>query len=32
VINIYEKQPDGWWYGELNGRVGLFPATYVEEI
>lgn len=31
VINIYDKQPDGWWHGELNGRVGMFPATYVEE-
>lgn len=31
-INIYEKRQDGWWQGELNGRVGLFPATYVEEI
>ncbi|XP_045168326.2 nostrin-like isoform X2 [Mercenaria mercenaria] len=32
IINIYDKQPDGWWQGELNGRVGMFPATYVEEI
>ncbi|KAK3108067.1 hypothetical protein FSP39_000542 [Pinctada imbricata] len=32
TINIYEKQPDGWWQGELHGRVGIFPATYVEEI
>ncbi|CAH0388627.1 unnamed protein product [Bemisia tabaci] len=32
VINIHEKQPDGWWLGELNGVVGIFPATYVEEI
>lgn len=21
---------DGWWEGEVNGRCGLFPATYVE--
>lgn len=32
VINIHDKQPDGWWLGELNGVVGIFPATYVEEI
>ncbi|XP_048755732.2 nostrin-like isoform X8 [Ostrea edulis] len=32
VINIYDKQMDGWWQGEFNGRVGIFPATYVEEI
>eukprot|EP00516_Mucochytrium_quahogii_P004005 CAMPEP_0203761020 /NCGR_PEP_ID=MMETSP0098-20131031/14192_1 /ASSEMBLY_ACC=CAM_ASM_000208 /TAXON_ID=96639 /ORGANISM=" , Strain NY0313808BC1" /LENGTH=949 /DNA_ID=CAMNT_0050654823 /DNA_START=76 /DNA_END=2925 /DNA_ORIENTATION=- len=23
---------DGWWTGECNDRVGMFPATYVEEI
>nr|CAD7567405.1 unnamed protein product [Timema californicum] len=32
VINIHDKQADGWWLGELNGIVGIFPATYVEEI
>ncbi|XP_061167166.1 nostrin-like isoform X3 [Saccostrea echinata] len=32
VINLYDKQLDDWWQGELQGRVGIFPATYVEEI
>lgn len=32
IISITEKQPDGWWVGELDGVVGIFPATYVEEI
>lgn len=32
IIGITEKQPDGWWVGELDGVVGIFPATYVEEI
>ncbi|KAF6198172.1 hypothetical protein GE061_007919 [Apolygus lucorum] len=32
VIEIHDKQPDGWWLGELNGTVGIFPATYVEEL
>ncbi|XP_046983389.1 nostrin [Schistocerca americana] len=32
VIRIHSKQADGWWLGELNGVVGIFPATYVEEI
>ncbi|RXG72824.1 Nostrin [Armadillidium vulgare] len=32
IINIHEKQPDGWWIGEVEGNVGIFPATYVEEI
>ena len=31
VINIHDKQDDGWWLGELKGTVGIFPATYVEE-
>lgn len=32
IIQLHTKQPDGWWVGELNGTVGIFPATYVEEI
>eukprot|EP00094_Tigriopus_californicus_P008881 TCALIF_08562-PA protein Name:"Similar to NOSTRIN Nostrin (Homo sapiens)" AED:0.12 eAED:0.12 QI:0/0.75/0.6/0.8/1/1/5/200/639 len=32
VINVHDKQADGWWLGELDGSIGIFPATYVEEI
>jgi len=32
VINIHDKQEDGWWLGECDGKVGIFPATYVEVI
>ncbi|KAK6622150.1 hypothetical protein RUM44_001957 [Polyplax serrata] len=32
IIKIHDKHPDGWWLGELDGVVGIFPATYVEEI
>ncbi|CAB4000040.1 nostrin-like isoform X1 [Paramuricea clavata] len=32
VINLSEKQDDDWWLGELNGRTGIFPATYVQEM
>ena len=32
IINIHDKQEDGWWLGELKGQVGIFPATYVEDI
>lgn len=32
VINIHEKQDDGWWSGDLNGIYGIFPSSYVEEI
>ena len=30
VISVYEKGEDGWWKGEVHGRIGLFPANYVE--
>ena len=32
VITVYDKQMDGWWQGEVHGRVGIFPGSYVEEI
>lgn len=32
IINIHEKQDDGWWSGDLNGSYGIFPSSYVEEI
>ncbi|XP_030624844.1 guanine nucleotide exchange factor VAV3 [Chanos chanos] len=32
VVKIYTKTgANGWWRGEVNGRVGWFPSTYVEE-
>ncbi|KAM9489180.1 guanine nucleotide exchange factor VAV3 [Clarias gariepinus] len=32
VVTIYSKSTtNGWWRGEVNGRVGWFPSTYVEE-
>uniref|UniRef100_A0A8C2UI07 Vav guanine nucleotide exchange factor 3 n=1 Tax=Coturnix japonica TaxID=93934 RepID=A0A8C2UI07_COTJA len=32
VVKIYTKMSaNGWWRGEVNGRVGWFPSTYVEE-
>ncbi|XP_017784618.1 PREDICTED: nostrin isoform X2 [Nicrophorus vespilloides] len=30
MVSVYRKQEDGWWLGECNGSVGIFPATYVE--
>lgn len=32
LITIQQKQPDGWWIGECDGRTGIFPATYVQLI
>ncbi|XP_041824187.1 guanine nucleotide exchange factor VAV3 isoform X1 [Melanotaenia boesemani] len=32
LVKIYTKSgANGWWRGEVNGRVGWFPSTYVEE-
>ncbi|XP_054914348.1 guanine nucleotide exchange factor VAV3-like [Poeciliopsis prolifica] len=31
VIRIYTKMTNGWWRGEVDGQVGWFPSTYVEE-
>uniref|UniRef100_A0A9J7Y4H0 Vav guanine nucleotide exchange factor 1 n=1 Tax=Cyprinus carpio carpio TaxID=630221 RepID=A0A9J7Y4H0_CYPCA len=28
---LSKKAHNGWWKGEVYGRVGLFPANYVEE-
>jgi len=36
LISVQSRQPngvdDGWWIGESNGRVGLFPSMMVEEL
>jgi len=33
IIYLIEKDPTGWWEGELpNGKKGLFPGNYVEEL
>ena len=31
LIEIIEKRTDGWWRGQLNNSIGLFPSTYVKE-
>ncbi|XP_062413751.1 guanine nucleotide exchange factor VAV3-like isoform X2 [Pungitius pungitius] len=31
IIKIYTKMSNGWWKGEIDGRMGWFPSTYVEE-
>ncbi|KAI3641175.1 hypothetical protein MIR68_000781 [Amoeboaphelidium protococcarum] len=32
VIEVLERtsDPNGWWKGRLNGKVGVFPGTYVK--
>lgn len=32
VIEILEETNADWWTGRVNGRQGIFPASYVEKI
>ncbi|XP_040912410.1 nostrin [Toxotes jaculatrix] len=32
LLDIYTKEDNGWWFGDLNGRTGHFPSAYVEEL
>lgn len=32
IIEVHTKEDNGWWLGELKNRIGIFPATYVEEL
>lgn len=29
-IVVINKDDSGWWHGELNGQVGIFPSNFVE--
>ena len=32
IVNVLEKELEdsGWWKGELNGKVGVFPDNFVD--
>lgn len=30
IITNVEMIDEGWWKGQCHGRIGLFPAAYVE--
>ena len=32
VIAVLEKSASGWYKGECNGAVGLFPSNYTEPL
>ncbi len=34
IITVIDKnlEDEGWWKGELNGRVGVFPDNFVEPL
>ncbi|EED78046.1 predicted protein, partial [Postia placenta Mad-698-R] len=29
IITVLNRDPSGWWDGELDGRRGWFPSNYV---
>ncbi|XP_075878053.1 guanine nucleotide exchange factor VAV3b isoform X2 [Nelusetta ayraudi] len=31
LIKVYTKMSNGWWKGAIDGRVGWFPSTYVDD-
>lgn len=32
-IDVYgEERPDGFYYGEINGRRGLVPCFFIQEV
>lgn len=31
VIKVYNRDPSGWWDGELDGQRGWFPSNYVDQ-
>jgi len=32
VVTVYKSTDQSWWEGEMNGKIGTFPATYVERV
>ncbi|KAL8276379.1 hypothetical protein RQP46_011224 [Phenoliferia psychrophenolica] len=32
IVKVIKCDWDAWWFGELKGRQGIFPTSYVEEI
>jgi len=32
ILNKENQDDDGFWEGEFNGRVGVFPSVLVEEL
>ncbi|XP_043204297.1 SH3 domain-containing kinase-binding protein 1-like isoform X9 [Amphibalanus amphitrite] len=32
IIDVLEDVEPGWWKGSLNGKVGVFPSNFVEEL
>ena len=31
LVEVLDQEDTDWWKGSLNGKVGLFPSSYVEK-
>lgn len=32
IITVVGEEEEGWWRGKLNGKAGVFPSNFIEEI
>ena len=32
MIEVLKKDPDGWWTGKIDNKIGYFPNNYAEVI
>ncbi|XP_021359394.1 uncharacterized protein LOC110454287 isoform X2 [Mizuhopecten yessoensis] len=32
IVEILKQDEEGWWEGSVNGKTGMFPSNFVEEI
>lgn len=30
ILTVINKEEEGWWEGDLNGKTGMFPSNFVE--
>ena len=30
MVKVLDQEEEGWWKGELNGKIGVFPSNFVE--
>jgi len=30
LYKCYFQEEEGWWEGNLNGKIGMFPSNFVE--
>ena len=30
MVKVLDQEEEGWWRGELKGKIGVFPSNFVE--